>query len=133
MAKTKSASPSATVLPRRKKAEASRGDQLQARDEDREVLDLARAERHPVSERPGRRQGACRFDPPRRSCVRIRNFEQAPEVEDDEQSADRGADDTANHRGGAFRSRGLAEDDWPNDTHRREGSEVAECESSGVR
>src|SRR5215218_3233185 len=53
------------------RAEACRSDQVEARDEDREVLDLEREERHPEPERPGRRHGAYRFHPPRRLCVGI--------------------------------------------------------------
>src|SRR5215211_1498082 len=111
------------------RAEACRSDQVDARDEDREVLDLEREERHPKFERPGRRHGAYRFHPPRRLCVGIRCIEQAPETQDNEQTADHRADDSPDRRGGALRS---AEESEPHDTHRGAGSEVPERESSGV-
>src|SRR5215212_1453252 len=111
------------------RAEACRSDQVDARDEDREVLDLNREERHAKSKRPGRRHGAYRFHPPRRLCVGIRCMEQVSEAQDDEQTAEHRADDTADCRGAGLRS---TEEGEPHDTDRGAGSEVPERESSGV-
>src|SRR5829696_9557044 len=111
------------------RAEACPSDQVEARDEDREVLDLEREERHPEPEGPRRRHGAYRFHPPRRLCVGIRCIEQAPEAQDNEQTADHRADDSPDRRGATLRS---TEESEPHDTYRGAGSEVAERESSGV-
>src|SRR5215218_4009287 len=111
------------------RAEACRSDQVDARDEDREVLDLDREERHPKSERLDRRHGAYRFHPPRRMRVGIRCIEQAPEAQDNEQTTDHRADDSPDRRGVGLRS---TEESESHDTYRGAGSEVPEREGCGV-
>src|SRR5918993_933849 len=110
-------------------AEARRDDQLYARYEDREALDLAREERHPEPERPWRRHGFYRLHPRGWGRVGIGRSEQAPQAEDEEQRPDRNADDTADSGDGVLRP---AEEGEPCDTHRRAGGEVPEREGTGV-
>src|SRR5215211_1867838 len=92
------------------RAEACRSDQVDARDEDREVLDLDREERHPESERFSRCHGTYRLHPPGRLRVGVGNVEEAPEAQDNDQGADRRADDTVNRRGDVSRSGRPAEE-----------------------
>src|SRR5215210_365509 len=114
------------------RTETRRADQVDARDEDGEVLDLDREERHSQSEGFGRRHGGYRSHPPGRLRVMIRYVEETPEAQNDEQTADRRADNPASHGGGASRSGCSVEEGEPRNSYRRAGSEVAECESRGV-
>jgi hypothetical protein len=76
MAKITSTNPTAAMLPRGPRL-ATASDQVEARDEDREVLDLQREERHPYAERPGRRHGARRLHPSGWGRLGIGSDEQA--------------------------------------------------------
>src|SRR5215204_197478 len=111
------------------KTKARRNDQVQARDEDREVLDLDREERHPEPERRGRRHGVYRLHPLRWGRVWIRRVRQAPYAKDDEQGSDRHADDTASRGDDTLRP---AEENEPRDAYDRAGSEVPEREGTGI-
>jgi hypothetical protein len=98
------------------RTEVGGGDQIDARDEDREVLDLDREEHHPDSERFGRCHRVYRLHPPGRLRVGIGSIEEASEAQDNEQGADRCPDETINRRGGASRIGRLGEESEPCDT-----------------
>src|SRR5215211_1304480 len=110
-------------------AKFCRSDQVHARYEDREVLDLDREERHPESKRPGRRHGLYRLYPSGWLRVWVGSAQEAPEAQDDEQTTDRHTDNPANQGGGIFRS---AKEGEPRETHHRAGSEVAGREGGCV-